>query len=178
MFKWVFLLVALILSSSSLFSVDCNIHKIYCQIVRNKPDIDEDYAMELSNIIYTITKKYDIDSRIYTAILAQESMYNLEALNCVTGLKYTEAEGLYYFKNSTVCTDIGISQIHYSTIKKYNFDAEKLTTNLTYSVEAGIKVLSKFKKKYGDKEKDYWTRYNSSNESQREKYRNLVSRYF
>lgn len=163
----------LFLESSAAFAkeVDCSRHKIFCQIVENRPNINRSYAMHLSNIIYKFTRKYKVDARIYTAILAQENMYRLTKNNCTTGLLPTG-------EKATVCSDFGISQIHYRTAERYNFDIERLDTDLQYSVEAGVKVLADFKKMYSKKEKDYWTRYNSSNRTYREVYRNLVSRYF
>ena len=78
--------------SFSVYAVDCKKHPIYCQITKNKPSINKNYAMKLSNIIYKTHKKYNIPSRIFTAILMQESGYNLKASNCHRGLyqKYTE----------------------------------------------------------------------------------------
>ena len=74
---------------------DCKAHPLYCQIKTNKPSIKDSFAFELSNIIYSITKKYNIPSNIYTAILMQESGYSLAAKNCTKGYRWkssTEVE--------------------------------------------------------------------------------------
>jgi hypothetical protein len=42
--------------------------------------------MQVSNIIHKMHKKYHIPSRIFTAILAQESRYSLKAKGCHKGL--------------------------------------------------------------------------------------------
>ena len=87
------IVLAVLLASVNLFSRDCSRHPIYCQIIRNRPDIDKDYAFELSNIIFKHTRARGVDSRLFTAILMQESRYVLGAKNCRTGiLVFTEEE--------------------------------------------------------------------------------------
>ena len=76
-----------------------------------------------------------------------------------------------------VCTDFGISQIYYKTARSFDFDLELLTTDLTYSIEAGAKVLVDFKKRYGRRELDWWTRFNASSPIKRQKYKELVERW-
>lgn len=161
--------------------VECENHPIFCQILNNKPSIDKKYAMKLSNIIHNQAKIYKIDARIYTAILMQESKYELKAKNCTKGLIKAEVvipESPIKYTENKVCTDFGVAQIHYKTANRYNFNLEELTSNLEYSVAAGAKVLSDFRKKYKHKETTYWTRYNSSSNIKREIYLHLVSRYF
>lgn len=136
----------------------CSNNPIFCQIVKNKPNIDRNYAMKLSNVIYYTAKLYDINPKRYAAILAQESGYKLNAINKVS-------------------MDYGMAQINFRTIAALGFDKNRLLTDIEYSIEAGAIVLSKIKKSHGNKEKDFWTRYNSSNVSKRELYAKLVSRY-
>jgi len=165
---------------------DCTKNPIYCQIVANKPTIKKAYAFKLSNIIAKKTQKYKIDHEIFTAILAQESMYNVSAKNCTTGLHevvVTDNQGIVdldkspaYIKKQ-VCTDFGIGQIFYKTADSYDFDFVKLTTDVDYSVEAAAIVLEHFKNKYSKKESNWWTRYNASNKEAREKYKDLVERF-
>lgn len=134
---------------------------IYYQILKNNPKIDKKYAMKLSNAIYHVAKLYNINPKRYAAILGQESMYKLDAVNCTKGK----------------CSDFGISQINIKTIKAFKFSITRLTTDLHYSLEAGAIVLADFKKAYGHKEDDWWTRYNTSNKDKREIYKALVVRY-
>ncbi len=148
-------LVILLAVSLSTFNaqaaeVDCEVHQIYCHIVKNKPSINKAYAMKLSNIIYKKALKYDLDPKLYSAIIAQESSYSLTAKNCTRGID-TKTK-----KESVVCSDFGISQIHYNTVKRFDFQIEKLTLDLDYSVEAGMKVLKGFKKRYSKKEPTWW----------------------
>ena len=154
----------------------CVDHPIFCQIKKNNPKLDKSYAVQVSNIIYAMTKKYNLRPHIYTAILAQESMYNLGAKNCTTGVK-TLPNGHNAKTETTICVDFGISQINYKTAKAYGFDLDRLVSDLHYSIEAGAIVLSDMKKMYHANEDDYWTRYNSSKKTFREEYRRLVERF-
>ena len=144
----------------------CAHNPIFCQIVRNKPSIDLDYAMELSNLINKVALELGINPTKYAAILAQESMYKLNTQN-----------------TKKKCKDYGISQINCETVTGYKFDKKKLLTDLAYSVQAGAIVLSDLKKTYGPLEKDYWCRYNvgtaakSQNKTKWDKYKQLVARY-
>lgn len=158
--------------------INCNNHPIYCQIVDNSPKINKEYAMDLSNIIARVSREYNIDSVIYTAILMQESGYKLDTINCTTGLKLVYEEDHPIFTEEKVCTDFGISQIHWKTAVNYSLSITSLLIDLEYSVEAGAIVLLDIKRSYGIKEPNtYWTRYNSSNKDKRKQYKKLVERY-
>ena len=134
---------------------------VYDQIKANKPSLPEWYVLRLSSVINNITAKYNIPKRLYTAILMQESGYKLDAKNCTYGK----------------CMDFGIGQIHKSSIRRYKLSKEKILNNLEYSVEAGVRILSDFRDMYGKKEREYWTRYNSSNNSARQLYAKRVLRW-
>ena len=147
------ILLLLSLFTISAFGQDLKKHPIYAQIIKNKPGIDKEYAMEVSNIIYKMHKKYHIPSRIFTAILMQESGYSLKAKGKHCGYtKELERECIY--------SDYGISQIHYITAELWGFDVNKLTIDLEYSVESGAKVLHDVMKRFKSKDDDYWVRYN------------------
>ena len=139
----------------------CDINTIFCQIVKNNPKLDLNYAYKLSNVINKVALEMGINPKRYAAMLAQESMYKLDATNCW----------------DNVCHDYGIAQINKKTIKAFNFDKKKLLTDLEYSVKAGAVVLADFKRMYGKKETDFWTRYNASCPEKRQKYKQLVTRY-
>jgi len=139
----------------------CDKNPLMCQIVKNNPKINLNYAYELSNIIYKKATKHNINPRKFAAILAQESMYRLDAKNCKNG----------------VCNDFGIAQINKKTIEAFGFDKQRLLKDLEYSIEAGVLVLADFKRMYGDKEQYWWTRYNASNPEKRKIYKQLVMRF-
>lgn len=132
----------------------------FSQIVRNKPNIDPTYAQTLSSEIVRVAKRYGIRSDIYTAILMQESGYDLKAIN----------------KRSH---DYGIAQINKKTAAAFKLCPKKLTSDLSYSVEAGALVLSDFKNRWFKKEGyEYWSRYNTSNKEKRLLYKQKVLRHF
>lgn len=145
-----------------------------CQIVKNSPNIDKKYAMKLSNIIYKMHRKYHIPSRIFTAILRQESGYSLRA----------RGKQCILFEGNKVCgpSDFGISQIHINNVIKLRLDFDKLTNDLEYSVEAGAKILAGFMKRYEARDNNWWVRYNCGTRSSTKRdtcqiYKKLVERY-
>jgi hypothetical protein len=189
------IITILMMSNTAFADIDCNKHKIYCNITKNKPNINKSYAMEISNIIYRRAKHYKIDPILVSAIFMQESSYNHKAINCTAGV-VIEREvcepritlGMYISQEmcdkinnapleAKVCTDFGIGQIYYKTVYTYGFDLYRITNDLEYSIEYSLRVLNAFKKRYADKEKYWWTRYNASSPSKRELYRKRVERY-
>lgn len=200
MYKLLILLTFLL--STNVYPVDLNKHPIYAQIIKNKPSIDKKYAMKLSNIIYKMHRKYHIPSRIFAAILMQESGYTLKINGCHKGLmrKMTEEEARNKchtfnvekfskcFVDNTkyvevkICSDFGISQIYFKTAERFGINIYKLTTDLEYSVEAGAKVLANFMEKYEARDNDWWTRYNCGTRGSTDRdtcqvYKQLVERY-
>jgi hypothetical protein len=195
------LLLLIFLFSSVTYGADCEKHPIYCQILKNKSRIAKTYAMQLSDIIHNMHVKYHIPSRIFTAILMQESGYSLKAKGCHTGIrKRTDEEIQYFFdvelkrgmtvkqlnaaikEEIEVCTDFGISQVYYKTAKRFKFDIEKLTSDLEYSVEAGAKVLAGFMKRYEARDNDWYLRYNCGSRGTTKRdtcqvYKKMVERY-
>lgn len=160
----------LILLSFSAWGFDQTKHPIYAQIIKNKPSINKKYAFELSNVIYKVSKQYRIPKRIFTAILMAESGYILSRTNCRKGLTNNLDNVII-----EVCTDYGISQIHYESVISYGFDKELLLSDLNYSVEAGAKILSYFHRRFGH-ESDWWVRYNIGTRNKK-KLRRAVNQY-
>lgn len=149
----------LMMMSFNVFSDDtASIPAIHKQIIKNRPKLNENYVTSLKVAIHKSCIKYKIPCNVYTAILMQESKYILDSFNPDT-------------------KDHGISQINEKTAIAFGFDIHKLHTNLEYSVEAGAIVLADFRRMYGKKELDFWTRYNSSRPTQREIYKSLVAQF-
>lgn len=117
------------------------ITKVANQIKTNKPDIDMKYAKALAESIHKHSKDHKIDPGLVAAILAVESMYDHKAYN----------------KRSK---DYGIAQINIKTVSRYKLDKKKLLSDIDYTIESGIKVLSYFHKRYSHKEKNWFVRYN------------------
>jgi len=131
---------------------------IYEQIINNRPNINQEYAQVLSKSIQEVSKKYNIEPNIYTAILMQESTYRLDAIN-------TNCKDYEILEDQIVINDddckmhaFGIAQIHYKNLPRYGFNKIKLLTNLDYSLEAGARVLSDMKRMFPN-EDNYWVRY-------------------
>ena len=152
--------IAFILLTIPMFTSEAQVeyNPIFDQVVKNHPKIDRIYAREVAKAIQKVAKEMGIKPERLAAILAQESRYTLNAVN----------------RRSR---DYGIAQINHKTIESFGFDKQRLLTDLEYSVKAGAIVLADFKRMYGKREKDYWTRYNSSNPDKRKKYEILVARY-
>lgn len=147
------------------------VQKVLKQIAKNSPKLDKEYQQSLAQTIIKKSKKYGISSKVLAAMLMQESSYKLSAKNVRCGISVITGE------KDCIAVDFGIGQINYKTIKHFKFDQKKLLSNLEYSVEAAAIVLADFKKMYGHKESNWWTRYNSSSKHHREKYQMLVARY-
>jgi len=169
-----YLVLLALFMPTDVVAANCVKHPIYCQIIENNSTLNKKYAMKLSNIIHKYSRRYKIDARIYTAILAQESMYKLNTVATAVGLVKEESDWIV----TRISTDFGISQIHYRTTERYKFEIEKLTTDLDYAVDAGAKVLRDFKKSYSKTDNFWWTRYNAFNKDKRKEYRRKVERYF
>lgn len=172
------LLLLILLFSTSTKAMDMKTGEIYLQIIKNKPSLDSEYAAQLSRIIKKMTDKYDISSKLFTAMLMQESKYNLEVAKCNVKVYYVLKDVRTAQKS---CTDFGISQINHKTVKSYKFDKDRLLTDLPYSIEAGLIVLSDFKKSF-HREKEWYTRYNCGNKGTTSRktcqdYKKLVTKY-
>ncbi len=132
--------------------------KLFKQILKNQPTIDSNYAVRLSNAILDASNRHGVNPHKIAAILAQECRYRLHCINKVS-------------------KDYGIGQINHKTIKAFNMDKERLLNDLDYSVEMAVVVLADFKRMYGKREKNWFTRYNSSNPDKRKVYETLVARF-
>jgi membrane-bound lytic murein transglycosylase MltF len=134
------------------------------QIKKNQPSLEEAYTREIASVIHTVSKKYNIKAHKIAAIAMQESSYQLDAKNC------------YKIKGKERC-DYCMMQINDRTADSFGFDKERLTTDLHYCVDAGAQVLRDFKRMYGNKELEWWTRYNSSDDEKRQLYKEKVERW-
>ena len=208
--KYLFIVFLLLFETSNCSSYSIKEHIIKNLKYGNIP-VKSRRVDELAKAIEKYSKKYQIPAKIFVAILMQESTYLIDAKNCnkeiekevknpyITNLiafcdfKYYGKEfekclldiPIYITIKEKKCTDFGVSQIHEATakLKAYNFDIERLTKDLDYSVECGVKVLNYFHKKYAKKEKNWWVRYNCGevkdidNNKYCNEYKKLVERF-
>lgn len=76
-----------------------------------------------------------------------------------------------------VFTDLSVMQIYQATIKSYNFDPDRLLSDIDYALDCAGIVLSDFKKMYGSKELDWYTRYNAGDPIKRKEYKKQIDRW-
>lgn len=145
--------------------------RIHKQIEKNNPKLKSEYSLRIAKAIQVNSKIYGINQRVLTAILMQESAYKVDAKNIKCGISINTG------KRDCIVVDYGMAQINHRTVKQFKFDKKLLLSDVEYAVEAAAKVLSNFKKAYGQKEKEYWTRYNASNPEKRKIYKRYVARY-
>ena len=165
--------------------VDCQKHPIYCQIKKNKPKMNNRRAYRLSNLIHQASRKYKIPARIYTAILMQESGYRVGTIHSNCGVEPSFDIDLKSMDYTVACVwqDFGMSQINYKTAKQYNMNIWFLLTQADYSIDAGAKVLSWFKRRYEKRNPKFWfVRYNCGTRSSIDRptcnaYKKLVKRW-
>jgi hypothetical protein len=134
------------------------------QIKKNHPNLEASYTRELASTIHNVSKKYNLKAYKIAAIAMQESSYQLDAVNC------------YKIRGKESC-DYCMMQINDRTAENFGFDKERLVSDLNYCLEAGAQVLKDFKRMYGKKEVEWWTRYNSSKDEKRELYKTKVERW-
>ena len=129
---------------------------ILCQILKNKPRMDYFKALELTGIVERASDKFKVPAPLLTAIAFQESSFKM-------GIK--------------AGSDYGLTQINILNIKYYSMDKNRLLTDMEYSVNMGAFILSEFKRRYGKREENYWSRYNTSKQPYRSEYEAKVRRW-
>lgn len=147
------------------------LEQVLNQVQKNNPSLNQNFAKKLAKTIVKKSNKYKISPRILAAILMQESSYKISAKNLKCGISISTGQ------RDCVAVDFGIGQINHRTIKSFKFNTDKLLSDLDYSVEASAKVLADFKRMYGKKDPEYWTRYNAGSIEKRNVYKNLVARH-
>lgn len=122
------------------FSISAASLGVESQIKKNNPTLDPRYVKRLAKAIRVSARKHGLQERNLAAILMQESRYEM---GVISGKDY------------------GIAQINEYNIKAYGLSKKKILVDLEYSVDAGARVLSYFKRKYAKKEPKTWScRYN------------------
>lgn len=170
------LVICAVLAKSSRPNIpDCSTHPIYCHILDLKNErglnISHSKAMRLSNVIYKEKRQCDINPRLIVAIIMQESRFKVDSVSKITG--YNENNN-----RQTIKIDFGIMQINFRNIEKYKLNVKRLLVDEKYSIQQGVKILCRFKKKYLSFEPNSWySRYHHSNSILRRQYNELISRY-
>lgn len=99
-------------------------------------------APEIALEIIRAAEAHKIEPKLYAAMIAVESMFQVNAYN-----KHT--------------LDYGIAQINHLTAAAYGFDTIRLQTDMSYNLYAGAHILAYFKRRYAKTEpKTWYCRYN------------------
>ena len=128
------------------------------RILEVNPKLQDSYAAEVAAQIHAAAKKHDLKVDKLFAIIAQESKFRVGAVN----------------KRSH---DYGIGQINIKNIDALKLDRHRLLTDVAYSVNWSAYMLAHFKRYEKRGDKNWWTRYNSSNPTKRAEYGILVAQY-
>ncbi|MCB9229789.1 MAG: lytic transglycosylase domain-containing protein [Deltaproteobacteria bacterium] len=140
-----------------------------------KPALGYDKALILSHVFHRVARKHHLDPRMLVAIAYQESAFNLSAIRKVSGFDMDRDRN---YAEVTVGSDFCMMQINSANIRHYGFDIERLLTDAEYCITAGATILNGFKKRFGQLEEFWWTRYNACSTAHRELYRKLVDRHW
>jgi hypothetical protein len=171
----------LVLGATSAFATvkktDC-LHKrntICRNMNKLNPKMDLKEAYKISNLFSKMAKKYKISPILLVSIAFQESSFKADAIRKVTGLVFDEDSNEY--KKVRVGSDFCMMQIHLININKMDLKVDKLLNSPSYCIEAGAKILSRYKGLYGKKDKNWWTHYNAKTKAKQKIYFNKVTRH-
>lgn len=161
-------------------SQDCKKSPVFCKILKLKPEINKQFAAELSLYITRYSKKFGFDPNISVAIAMQES--SLENKNRIgTILKDGK------FVNGI--TDVGVFQIHIRTLANLNkegyaIDTKRLENDVEYQtywhafiLKNKIKTCKNERSKLKVSVGSEWSCYHSFTLEQRKVYLKDVSRH-
>jgi len=139
------ILMSLMLSQSSPIDVSNS-------IIDLNPHVSQKRANFLGRIIYKEASRFNIDPKIITAILRQESNFEPNQKVC------------YVVHRNKACwdtCDFGISQINAAWAKRWHLDTEELINNDAFNIHIAARVLSIIQKQFGDEE-NWYSRFNTS----------------
>lgn len=148
---------------------------VLCQsIIKLNPYMDHDEAYKLSNYFHKNALKYKVPSKVLVAIAFQESAFKQDTVRKVRGYTFDEVFG---YKEVKIGADFCMMQINIKNIRKMELDVEQLLNDPKYCIEAGARVLSEYREKYGEKDPMWWAYYNATSKYKREVYHTMVSRH-
>lgn len=169
------LVLLLLFVNFNSFAVECSKHPIYCKIVKLVPNIDKDFAMNISNVFHKYGKKYQLDPNISVAIAMQETGLKRKSR---TGKVIVYSQDMQSFEIVEGYTDICMFQFHVDTIKAEDLDPIKLKLDFNYCAEQHFKLLKKKISLCRERKiKPYWSCYHSVTPEFRELYTKQVNRF-
>ena len=162
-------------------NVSCKKNPLFCQICKFKPNVNKEWAMKLSNLLFKYGKAYSIDPWRSLAIAMQESSLKNQSRKRKVLIYYDFCEKnkcAKKYKYVEGLSDVGLFQFHVNTIIYNKINPLRLATDLEYTVEQHFLLLSKKQKQCQSLGKEAWACYHSKNKKYRDKYVKLVNRYF
>ena len=162
--------------------INCKRNPLYCQIIKFRPNANKQWALQLSNYLVQYGKQYKLDPWRSLAIAMQESsLKNAKRYTTVlVPTKECQKNQPCLIKLTTLkaVSDVGLFQLHASTIRNYSLDAIKVADNLEYMVETHYMVLAEKIKLCNNLGKDAWSCYHSRTKLLRKSYMKKVNRYY
>ena len=162
--------------------INCKRNPIYCQIMKFRPKANPSWAFTLSNDLVKYGRQYHLDPWRSLAIAMQESSLAKTRRYSTVLVPTQECNVAHqcFIKLTTIkaVSDVGLFQLHASTVQHYGFDATKVSDNLDYMVKTHYQVLAdkiKLCQKLGNVA---WSCYHSKTTVLRKKYIQQVNRYY
>jgi len=123
-------------------------------------------SLQLAQAIQTQAKINNLDWRLIVAIFFQESSLSIDPQGCLASKKRCTA-------------DYGIGQVRAKVWEKaFPIDRKKLMSDVHYSVQTSVKVLTYYKMRYAQKELNWFTRYHSGSPIHRATYMKNLNKAF
>jgi hypothetical protein len=177
----IILAAAAFMAAPAFSKTDCNVHKIYCKIVKLQPWIDKDFAMEVSDMIHKGAKKYGLDPMVSVAILNQESSFrNINTFHIEKTITQScnESKCVKKVIEEHEVVDMGIAQINITTALHFDLDIERLfKLDTAYAIESHFIILSSKVRTCDHLGEEAWSCYHSVTPKHRLKYVKDVSRF-
>lgn len=159
------MILALFVSPAALGKANCDVHRIYCAIVKLNPTINRAKAMKASNVLYKAAKHYKIDPMTSVGIIQQESGWDM---------------GLAVVAHTNGAVDLGVAQINVKTAKDFGLSVPKLAVDPVYSLWAHAKILRhkvKVCRSKGWASGSEWSCYHSYSKNHRKRYERKAARW-
>lgn len=120
----------------------------YFSLTLLNPKLDNWSAIKKAVSITQISEKYDVNWKLITAILFQESSLQDDPQGCLRG---------------HCGPDKGIGQVRISVWQKeLNLNVKQLLVDSDYAIKTTGKIINYYKKRFGKKELKWYSRYHSS----------------
>lgn len=123
-------------------------------VARFEPDIQR--QANLAWAIAVACQRYGLNHVIFARILAQESEFRRGAVNPGSG-------------------DYGIGQVNWHTWSHLGLNKRRLQYDDEYNIRVSARILATYRKSYAKHERNWWSRYHSSDEEAREEYESKVA---